>query len=42
MFAIAFDLVVADTLKNRPSASVREIRAFKIEHWSDFTSIVKT
>ncbi len=91
MFAIAFDLVVADTLKNYPKgvtqayndirnvlidfgfewrqgslyttdkddlanlfaaimalkalpwfpASVRDIRAFKVEHWSDFTDIVK-
>lgn len=23
-------------------ASVRDIRAFKIEHWSDFTQIIKT
>lgn len=22
-------------------ASVRDIRAFKIEHWSDFTAVVK-
>ncbi len=92
MFAIAFDLVVADTAKNHPKgvaqayadirntltglgfewrqgslyttdkddlanlfaaimalkalpwfpASVRDIRAFKIEHWSDFTTLVKT
>lgn len=91
MFAIAFDLVVADTLKNHPNGvtqayadirnvltkfgfewrqgslyttdkddlanlfaaimalkklpwfapSVRDIRAFKIEHWSDFTALVK-
>ena len=91
MFAIAFDLVVADTARNHPkgvaqayadtrntltgfgfewrqgslyttdkddlanlfsailalkalswfSASVRDIRAFKIEHWSDFTAMVK-
>ncbi|HAS51522.1 MAG TPA: virulence factor [Gammaproteobacteria bacterium] len=91
MFAIAFDLVVADTTKNHPKgvaqayadirntltrfgfewrqgslyttdkddlanlfaaimalkalpwfpASVRDIRAFKIEHWSDFTTLVK-
>ena len=92
MFAIAFDLVVADTAANHPKgvsqayadigstlagfgfqrvqgslyvtdqdnlaslfsaimalkalpwlpASVRDIRAFKIEHWSDFTQIIKT
>ena len=91
MFAIAFDLVVADTARNHPKgvaqayadirsvlnqwsfdwrqgslyttdkddlanlfaallalkalpwfpASVRDIRAFKIEHWSDFTALVK-
>ncbi len=91
MFAIAFDLVVADTSKNHPKgvaqayadirsaltgfgfewrqgslyttdkddlanlfaaimalkalpwfpSSVRDIRAFKIEHWSDFTTLVK-
>jgi virulence-associated protein VapD len=23
-------------------ASVRDIRAFKIEHWSDFTALVKS
>jgi virulence-associated protein VapD len=92
MFAIAFDLVVADTEANHPKgvsqayadiggtlagygfdrvqgslyltdkddlanlfgaimalkalvwfpASVRDIRAFKVEHWSDFTRLVKT
>jgi virulence-associated protein VapD len=92
MFAIAFDLVVADSLENHPrgvtqaypdirnvltgfgsdwrqgsldttdkddlanlfaaimalkalpwfAASVRDIRAFRIEHWSDFTSLVKS
>lgn len=91
MFAIAFDLVVADTLANHPKgvsqayadigaalagfgfnriqgslyvtnrddlanlfaaimalkalpwlpASVKDIRAFKVEHWSDFTALVK-
>jgi virulence-associated protein VapD len=91
MFAIAFDLVVADTLRHHPRgvtqayadirsvlegfgfewrqgnlyttdrddlanlfaailalkalpwlpASVRDIRAFKVEHWSDFTALVK-
>jgi len=33
MFAITFDLVVAP--------SVRDIRAFRIEQWSDFTPIIK-
>ena len=92
MFAIAFDLVVADTARKHPKgvsqaytdirntlagfgfdwrqgilyttdkddlanlfaaimalkalswfpASVRDIRAFKIEHWSDFTALVKS
>lgn len=91
MFAIAFDLVVKDTLANHPKGvsqaymdigdnlnqfgfdrvqgslyitnnddlsnlfraimalkamswfpnSVRDIRAFKVEHWSDFTRLVK-
>lgn len=91
MFAIAFDLRVADTAQNHPKgvaqayadiggalasygfsrvqgspyttpnddlanlfaaitalkglawfpASVRDIRAFKIEHWSDFTGFIK-
>lgn len=91
MFAIAFDLVVAETSSNHPkgvaqayadirdtligfgfewrqgslyttskddlanlfaaimalkalpwfSSSVRDIRAFKIEHWSNFTALVK-
>lgn len=91
MFAIGFDLVVADTATNHPKgvsqaysdigatlagfgfdriqgslyitssddmanlfaaimalkalpwlpASVRDIRAFKVEHWSDFTRIIK-
>ncbi len=91
MFAIAFDLVVADTAANCPKgvsqayadigstlagfgqrdqgslylidqdnlanlfsavmalkalpwlpASVRDMRALKVEHWSDFTQIIKT
>ncbi len=92
MFAIAFDLVVADTAANHPKGlsqayadiggtlagfgfirvqgslyladkddlanlfsaitalkslpwfpkSVRDIRAFKVEHWSDFTQLVKS
>ena len=92
MFAIAFDLVVADTAENHPKgvsqayadiggtlagfgfdrvqrslyltakddlanrfaaimslkslpwfpSSVRDTRAFKIEHWSDFTRLVRT
>lgn len=91
MFAIAFDLVVADTAKNHPKGvsqayadigatlsnfgfnrvqgslytnnsedlanlfsaitalktltwlpgSVRDIRAFRVEQWSDFTAVVK-
>ena len=92
MFAIAFDLVVADTAQNHPKgvaqayadigavlagfgftrvqgslyltdkddlanlfaciqalkglrwfpASVRDIRAFKVEHWSDFTQVIRS
>lgn len=92
MFAIGFDLTVADTAANHPrgvsqayadigvtlsgfqfnrvqgslyitlnddlanlfaaimalkalpwlAASVRDIRAFKVEHWSDFTHLVKS
>jgi len=92
MFAIAFDLVVADTAQHHPKSisqaysdigscllgfgfsriqgslyitpsddlanlfsaimalkalawfpkCVRDIRAFKVEHWSDFTGLVKT
>ncbi|NLC37101.1 MAG: virulence factor [Alcaligenaceae bacterium] len=92
MYAVAFDLVVADTLQNHPRGvaqayseigailadygfrraqgslyvtdqedmaklfsaiqelkslswfpkSVRDIRAFRIEQWSDFTSVVKS
>ena len=92
MFAIAFDLVVADTMQNHPKsvsqahadiggtlagfgfervqgslyttpsedlanlfgaitalralpwfpASVRDIRAFRVEQWSDFTKVVKS
>jgi len=92
MFAIAFDLVVADTARNHPRGvsqaytdvgntlaeygftwvqgsvyltlrddlanlfsailalkamtwfpeSVRDLRAFKVEHWSDFTNLVKS
>jgi virulence-associated protein VapD len=69
MFAIAFDMVVADILRHHPRgvpqayreiglanllaailalkalpwlpACVRDIRGFKVEHWSDFTPIVK-
>ncbi len=62
MFAIAFDLVVADTEKCHPKGvsqanlfkaimalkslvwvpqSVRDIRAFRIEQWSDFTGVIK-
>ncbi|WP_096109345.1 virulence factor [Neisseria meningitidis] len=68
MYAISFDLVVADTAQNPPKgisqayadigylfsainelkalpwfpSSVRDIRAFRIEQWSDFTSLVKS
>lgn len=47
MFAIAFDLVIADTLKNHQKSVSQalilrqHIRAFRIEQWSDFTHIIK-
>ena len=63
MFAIAFDLVVAETARHHPKGvsqayadigaitarkalpwlpdSVRDIRAFRVDQWSDFTRMVK-
>jgi virulence-associated protein VapD len=46
MYAVAFDLVVADTEEHHAKGvwfpkSVRDIRAFRIEQWSDFTAVVK-
>ncbi len=47
MFAIAFDMAnlfsAIYALKSISwfKASVRDIRAFKVENWSDFTAIVK-
>ena len=42
MYAVAFDLTVADTEKHHPKGvSQAYIRAFRIEQWSDFTSLVK-
>ena len=41
MYAVAFDLVVAETEKHHPKA-VRDIRAFRIEQWSNFTQVVKS
>ena len=45
MFAIAFDMDIKE-LRNTygdpyNNASVRDIRAFKVENWSNFTDIVK-
>ena len=48
MFAISFDMVISD-LKAIVALSkidwfkksVRDIRGFKVENWSDFTEIVK-
>ena len=45
MFAIAFDMDIKE-LRNTygdpyNNASVRDIRAFKVEYWSNFTDIVK-
>jgi virulence-associated protein VapD len=39
-----FVFVAIQELKNLPwfPASVRDIRAFRIEQWSDFTPVVKT
>lgn len=43
MFAIAFLFSDIYALKKTPwfKTSVRDIRAFKVENWSDFTQIVK-
>lgn len=44
MFAISFDLTVADTELNHPKGVTQayaEIGAFRIEQWSDFTAVVK-
>ncbi|MGX3020367.1 virulence-associated protein D [Ursidibacter sp. B-7004-1] len=57
MYAISFDLVVADMEENMANLflamnalkamewfphSVRDIRAFRIEQWSDFTPVIKS
>ncbi len=53
MFAIAFDLDTEDTLRNHPKGvtqayadrfppSVRDIRGFRVEQWSDFTGFIKS
>ena len=45
MYAVAFDLVVADTELHHPkgvSQAYADIRAFRIEQWSDFTAVVKS
>jgi virulence-associated protein VapD len=50
MFAIAFDMVVADLREHHPKgisnaytdiASARDVRGFRVENWSDFTLSVK-
>jgi virulence-associated protein VapD len=42
MFAIAFDLVVATEGAALVSCFRQDIRAFRLEHWSDFTPLVKS
>ena len=45
MFAIGFDLVVEQTRETHPkgvSQAYADIRAFKAEHWSDFTDFMKS
>ncbi len=52
MFAIAFDLIVEDTRKRHPmnalkslqwfAGCVRDIRAFRVDQWSDFTGFFRT
>lgn len=44
MFAIAFDLVVAETEQHHPKGVTRayaDIRSFCVEQWSDFTPLIK-
>ena len=45
MFAISFDMTVSEleACYGKPwfRKSVRDIRAYKVEDWSDFTQIVK-
>ena len=44
MFAISFDMSVS-ALKGfygTPKKSVRDIRGYRVENWSDFTELVKT
>lgn len=44
MYAIAFDLTIGDNALSEIDwfkKSVRDIRAFKVEDWSDFTDIIK-
>ncbi len=48
MFAIGFDLLLHKTRASHRMAlswfpdCVRDIRAFKVEHWSDFTDFMKS
>ncbi len=43
MFAITFDFQAIIALKALDwfAPSVRDIRAFRIEQWSDFTAVIK-
>lgn len=44
MLAIAVDLVVAEANAHhsKGATSVRDIRAFRVEQWSDFTDFMRT
>ena len=42
MYAVAFNLVVTAARQGLVPKSVRDIRAFRIEQWSDFTALVKS
>ena len=41
MFAISFDMVISVLKIDWFKKSVRDIRGFKVENWSNFTSIIK-
>ena len=49
MFAIAFDLIVADTSRNHPKGVTQAyndigstLASFGFEQWSDFTPVIKS
>ena len=43
MFAVTFDLVVAETIKRHPKGVTQAYSdiAGTLEQWSDFTSVIK-